>query len=153
MREQNKDIVVYAAIIGALFVSTIFRSITFFSICAQAAIQLHNQMLARLMRAPVTFFNATPGGRIINRFAKDLGILDGPLPYVAYDLNLVGEQSIVLLLFLSLVIFYDFSSLDWPANHWHSRYRWNRQLVPNLACIYSHLFGFLGTCNLYQISS
>lgn len=41
---------------------------------------LHNAMLARLVRAKVAFFNAQPVGRILNRFAKDMRILDIIVP-------------------------------------------------------------------------
>ena len=34
-------------------------------------------------------FDNSPIGRILNRFAKDLGAVDEMIPEVAYDLNLV----------------------------------------------------------------
>jgi ABC-type multidrug transport system fused ATPase/permease subunit len=33
---------------------------------------MHDQMLERVMRSPVAFFDETPAGRILNRFAKDI---------------------------------------------------------------------------------
>lgn len=45
--------------------------------CSLSAAQhLHNNMLASIFRAPMSFFNSTPLGRIINRFAKDTGDID-----------------------------------------------------------------------------
>lgn len=41
-----------------------------------AAKRLHDQMLSSILRAPMVFFNTNPLGRIINRFAKDLGDID-----------------------------------------------------------------------------
>ena len=90
--EQNWDIIVYSILIVALFVSTIIRSITFFAICMRASVRLHNKIFGRLLRAPVSFFDSNPAGRILNRFTKDLGIIDEMLPYVAYDLNLVSDK-------------------------------------------------------------
>lgn len=41
-----------------------------------AARRLHNAMLNSILRAPMVFFQTNPLGRIINRFAKDLGDID-----------------------------------------------------------------------------
>ena len=41
-----------------------------------AAKILHNAMLNSILRAPMVFFHTNPIGRIINRFAKDLGDID-----------------------------------------------------------------------------
>ena len=37
---------------------------------------LHNTMLQRVLGAPISFFDTTPLGRIVNRFTADLGIAD-----------------------------------------------------------------------------
>lgn len=47
----------------------IFRSL-------HAAKRLHEDMLKSILRAPMVFFQTNPLGRIINRFAKDLGDID-----------------------------------------------------------------------------
>jgi len=41
---------------------------------------LHNDLLRNMLRAPMRFFESTPLGRIINRFAKDLDNIDSSLP-------------------------------------------------------------------------
>ncbi|XP_072993744.1 ABC transporter C family member 2-like isoform X1 [Typha latifolia] len=41
-----------------------------------AAKRLHDAMLHSILRAPMLFFHTNPLGRIINRFAKDLGDID-----------------------------------------------------------------------------
>jgi ATP-binding cassette, subfamily C (CFTR/MRP), member 1 len=40
---------------------------------------LHNDMLKRVLGAPVAFFDTTPLGRILNRFSSDLGVVDEEL--------------------------------------------------------------------------
>lgn len=45
-----------------------------------AANTLHIQMLERVMRSPMSYFETTPLGRIINRFAKDVDTVDNILP-------------------------------------------------------------------------
>ncbi|KAG1678459.1 Multidrug resistance-associated protein 1 [Nymphon striatum] len=44
-----------------------------------AARKIHNIMLERVMRAPMSFFDTTPMGRIINRFSRDVNTMDTTL--------------------------------------------------------------------------
>ena len=41
---------------------------------------LHKKMLTRVMMSPMSFFDTTPIGRIVNRFGKDVDVCDNTLP-------------------------------------------------------------------------
>jgi ABC-type multidrug transport system fused ATPase/permease subunit len=45
-----------------------------------AAIKLHKHMLSNITRNEMAFFDTTPIGRILNRFSKDVDVLDNILP-------------------------------------------------------------------------
>lgn len=45
-----------------------------------ASRKLHNLILSGVFHAPMAFFDTTPIGRIINRFAKDIESVDTSLP-------------------------------------------------------------------------
>ena len=65
-----------------LIVTGLLRGLTIISSTGIQAKGLHNQMLQQLLRAPVSFFDSNPVGRILNRFSKDIGVLDLVLYYL-----------------------------------------------------------------------
>ncbi|XP_067674526.1 multidrug resistance-associated protein 1-like [Haliotis asinina] len=61
--------------------------ILFYSVLAsvrmvQAAGNIHAKMLYNILRSPMSFFDTTPIGRIVNRFSRDVETVDNNLPGV-----------------------------------------------------------------------
>ncbi|XP_011637000.1 multidrug resistance-associated protein 1 isoform X7 [Pogonomyrmex barbatus] len=48
--------------------------------CLQSSKLLHSELLFGVLRSPLGFFDTTPSGRILNRFGKDIDIVDNLLP-------------------------------------------------------------------------
>ena len=48
--------------------------------CLRAAKFLHEHMLRNILRSPMSFFDTTPLGRIVNRFSKDVDVADSTFP-------------------------------------------------------------------------
>ena len=63
----------------------IFRSVWFLTSMVGASQALHNRMFASVVRLPMRFFDTNPLGRILNRFSKDVGILDDMMPDAFFD--------------------------------------------------------------------
>ena len=57
-------------------VTTIIASLFLFMSTLNGARALHNLMFENILRTPLSFFDTTPQGRIINRFGKDVDVLD-----------------------------------------------------------------------------
>ncbi len=56
--------------------SAYVRQMTWAKHSLEVAKQIHNQVLAAVLRSPMSFFFKTPTGRIINRFSSDMGRVD-----------------------------------------------------------------------------
>ncbi|CAG7833091.1 unnamed protein product [Allacma fusca] len=74
----------FLGVYGALGVFQAFFSFTGTLVMALGTLKssalFHSDMLDRILRSPMSFFDTTPVGRIVNRFAKDVDVADGTLP-------------------------------------------------------------------------
>nr|XP_012235196.1 PREDICTED: multidrug resistance-associated protein 4-like isoform X2 [Linepithema humile] len=83
--DTNTALWIYGAFIIISIVMTTFRNLIFYQICMNASKNLHNFMFSSLLKAPMSFFDKNPSGRILNRFSKDIGTVDEILPRIMID--------------------------------------------------------------------
>ncbi|KAK6147863.1 hypothetical protein DH2020_018775 [Rehmannia glutinosa] len=86
---------------------TLMRAFAFAFGGLRAAIRVHDKLLGNLTDAPVSFFDQTPSGRILNRFSSDLYTIDDSLPFILNILlaNFVGLLGITIVLSFVQVMF------------------------------------------------
>ncbi|ODQ67153.1 multidrug resistance-associated protein 1 [Nadsonia fulvescens var. elongata DSM 6958] len=83
----NPHVLMYLGVYFALGVGssflTVCQTLILWIFCAiHSAKELHNRMLNSVMRAPMSFFETTPLGRILNRFSNDMFKVDEVLARV-----------------------------------------------------------------------
>ncbi|KAK9889603.1 hypothetical protein WA026_006976 [Henosepilachna vigintioctopunctata] len=50
-----------------------------------AAVKMHQYLLNRIIHAPMSFFDTTPTGRLLSRFARDIGIVDNKMSTYLFE--------------------------------------------------------------------
>ncbi|XP_035890492.1 uncharacterized protein LOC118502378 [Anopheles stephensi] len=89
---------------GAIIITILLttNSFAFFEMCLKASLHLHAALYRGVSETSMLFFHQNPSGRVMNRFSKDIGLVDTSLPTVMIDslyffLELAGIIVIVAL--------------------------------------------------------
>ena len=104
-QDENYNILVYCALMAILFVGSFLRTSATFSLCLRCSIFLHDKIFRTVLRAPMLFFENTPLGRIMNRFTKDVGVVDLNIPHILVELNMFLVQGLGIII-MTVVVFY-----------------------------------------------
>ncbi|XP_029207815.1 multidrug resistance-associated protein 1-like [Acropora millepora] len=78
--DRDRYLGVYGGLGFSQAVFLLFGSISMAIGSRIASRQLHHKMLVNIMHSPMSFFETTPQGRIMNRFSKDISGIDDVVP-------------------------------------------------------------------------
>ena len=91
-----------------LFVG-IFRGMMLYNLALTASQSFEQGILYRVLHATIAYFDATPIGRITNRFSRDLSIIDSEMPVtmemVARRLAMFASYIVTLSIFIPYHLF------------------------------------------------
>lgn len=73
---QRKYLYVYGGLVAASVTTTILRSEWSVTGGARAAKRVFHNMLSSILGAPLSYFETTPVGRLLNRFSYDMEVID-----------------------------------------------------------------------------
>jgi ABC-type multidrug transport system fused ATPase/permease subunit len=76
----TKGLTVYTLLGGLAALLVFVQTLTVYLVGLRAAQSLFNRMTRALLHAPLGFFDATPIGRLLGRYAEDVSIVDFTLP-------------------------------------------------------------------------
>ena len=102
---------IYGAFGGIQAICIMILMIVFNLSALNGSKKMHKGMLIRVIKSPMSFFDTTPLGRIVNRFSKDVDVCDSTLPqnmrsWLSTFANFIGTMiSIMTVLPLIIVLF------------------------------------------------
>ncbi|XP_053674245.1 uncharacterized protein LOC128724542 [Anopheles nili] len=72
---------------GAIIITILLtsNSFAFFEMCLKASLYVHSALYRGVSETAMYFFQQHASGRIMNRFSKDIGLIDSSLPVVMID--------------------------------------------------------------------
>ncbi|XP_072048669.1 ATP-binding cassette sub-family C member 5-like [Amphiura filiformis] len=110
---DNPDLWMYQIIYGcsvpALILITLFKSVVFTKTTLCATTHLHDKVFNKAVSCPMSFFDTTPSGRILNRFSKDMDEVDVCLPlhieyWIQYMLLVLFTIGVIAIVFPWILI-------------------------------------------------
>ncbi|XP_016069254.1 PREDICTED: multidrug resistance-associated protein 9 [Miniopterus natalensis] len=91
---------VYAGSMVSVLVFGITKGFAFTKATLMASSSLHDRLFDKILRSPMSFFDVTPTGRLMNQFSKDMDELDVRLPF--HTENFL--QQLFMVLFILVVL-------------------------------------------------
>ena len=82
--------------------------------------KIHNKALKSLTCTSLSFFNNNPAGILLNRFTKDIGVVDGPLQVNFFECFLNGMFMIEIVIISAYTIYYSVLIIPvWILGMWY----------------------------------
>ncbi|XP_040353882.1 ATP-binding cassette sub-family C member 11 isoform X5 [Herpailurus yagouaroundi] len=94
---------VYGLSVLLLICTGLCFSKAFTKLTRKASTALHSKLLSKVLCCPMSFFDTTPTGRLLNCFAGDLDQLDQLLPVVAEEFLVLFLMVVAILLVVSVL--------------------------------------------------
>ncbi|XP_061243073.1 ATP-binding cassette sub-family C member 12 isoform X1 [Bos javanicus] len=91
---------VYPGSMVSILVFGITKGFMFTKTTLMASSSLHDRVFDKILESPMSFFDRTPTGRLMNRFSKDMDELDVRLPFHAENFL----QQFFMVLFILLIL-------------------------------------------------
>ncbi|KAF5303204.1 hypothetical protein FQA39_LY10117 [Lamprigera yunnana] len=83
--EHSRIMTLYTVAIVLTVILTITSMFTFYIFSSKISINIHSLVIKKILSSPMTFFNANLSGIILNRFSRDLEVIDEQIPTILLD--------------------------------------------------------------------
>ncbi|KAJ3652255.1 hypothetical protein Zmor_018236 [Zophobas morio] len=94
---------IYSGLTLLLVIIALVCSLCFFRFCITTSTNLHNNMFRKIVSCSMYFFNTNESGRILNRFSKDIGLIDENLPLSMMDTFQISLNVLAIAVIIAVV--------------------------------------------------
>lgn len=109
---SEERLFVYGFGVIGLFIIALIRSVMFYKMAMWSSENIHHRTFDNVICSRMRFFDTNPNGRILNRFSKDMGLVDEALPKALLDsgqmlLNIMGAVLLFIIVnpyFIGLLV-------------------------------------------------
>ncbi|KAF5303202.1 hypothetical protein FQA39_LY10115 [Lamprigera yunnana] len=82
---HSRIMTLYTVAIVLTVILTIIPVFTFYIFSSKTSINIHSLVIKKILNSPMTFFNVNLSGIILNRFSRDLEIIDEQIPSILLE--------------------------------------------------------------------
>ncbi|XP_063925187.1 probable multidrug resistance-associated protein lethal(2)03659 isoform X2 [Zophobas morio] len=94
---------IYGCLTLLVIIIALVCSFRFFWFCITTSTNLHNKMFRKIVYSSMRFFNTNESGRILNRFSKDIGLIDENLPLSMMDTIQISFNVLAIAIIIAIV--------------------------------------------------
>ena len=106
LEEHYHFILIYGGLnLCVCCISVVYNIWTYFAMTKPSR-KMHKSILERTMHAPLSFFEANPSGRILNRFTSDIEVIDRKIPFEVADMIYCTTNFIAVCITISAIVPY-----------------------------------------------
>uniref|UniRef100_A0A8C2ZTB2 ATP-binding cassette sub-family C member 5 n=1 Tax=Cyclopterus lumpus TaxID=8103 RepID=A0A8C2ZTB2_CYCLU len=150
---------VYSMTVVVMLILAVIKCFSYTWVTLNASTKLHNTMFKKIFSSPMSFFDTTPTGRILNRFSKDQEEVDTALPFnmdpflqfsVMVFFNIITISAVFPLILAAVVLMGQFTICISQRSIRHMKRMENISRSPCISLTTSTLQG-LSTIHAYNI--
>ena len=106
LEEHYHFILIYGGLnLCVCCISVVYNIWTYFAMTKPSR-KMHKSILERTMHAPLSFFEANPSGRILNRFTSDIEVIDRKIPFEVADMIYCTTNFVAVCITISAIVPY-----------------------------------------------
>ena len=106
LEEHHYFILIYGGLnLCVCCISVVYNIWSYFAMTKPSR-KMHKSVLERTMHAPLSFFEANPSGRILNRFTSDIEVVDRKIPFEMADMIYCTMNFIAVCITISAIVPY-----------------------------------------------
>jgi len=102
----NFFVTVYGCSLIAVVIFTVLKSLTYMKVSLHASSKLHDMIFRKVVASPMSFFDVTPSGQVMNRFSKDMDEIDVNLPFLSEQFLNNATVMLITITIISIVFPY-----------------------------------------------